>query len=67
MNKPHKPFRETKFAVWLKEHDSELFAFMAERWPDKRPVGKFVKIIFMCLSKLTDEKKNEGAKLIEKE
>lgn len=63
--KIRKPFKETKFGIWLKEHDSELFEFLAKRWPDKKPIGKFIKIIFTALSKVTDEQKVQGVALID--
>lgn len=65
MSKTKKPFKETRFAQWLKEHDSELFEFLAKRWPDQKPIGKAVKIVLIVLSKLADEKKKEGEALIE--
>lgn len=62
-----KPFKETKFGIWLKKHDSELFEFLAKRWPDEKPIGKAVKILLIVLSKLTDEKKKEGRALVDKD
>jgi len=65
IKKDKKPFRETKFGIWLKEHDSELFDFLAKRWPDKKPIGKFIKIVFTVLSKATAEDKVKGQELID--
>lgn len=65
MKKEKKPFRETKFGIWLKEHDSDLFEFIAKRWPDKKPIGKIIKALFLILAKVTDEKRKEGESLID--
>ena len=50
MAKNKKPFKDTKFGQWLMKHDSELFEFLAKRWPDKKPIGKVVKMIFVVLA-----------------
>jgi len=60
-----KPFRESKFGQWLKEHDSDMFEFLANRIKGDKPVGTILKVILMALSRLTDEKKEEGTKLID--
>lgn len=60
-----KPFKETRFAQWLKEHDSELFEFAANRIPANKPIGKTFKVLLLVLSKLTDEKKKEAENLLE--
>lgn len=65
MAKNKKPFKDTKFGLWLMKHDSELFEFLAKRWPDKKPIGKVVKMIFVVLAKLTDEDKKHGESLID--
>lgn len=65
MSKTRKPFKETRFAQWLKEHDSELFEFLAKRWPDQKPIGKAFKVLLLVLSKLTDEKKKEAESLLD--
>lgn len=61
MSKTRKPFKETKFGKFIKEHDSELFEFIGKRWPNDRPIGNAVKIAFLLLSKLTDEKRHEAS------
>lgn len=60
--KDRKPFRDTKFGAWLKEHDSEMFEFIGNRIPENK---KVIKSLFLLLAKLTDEKKKEGSKLID--
>lgn len=65
--KPRKPFKETRFGQWLKEHDSECFEFVAKRIPDDKPLGKAVKLALLFLAGLTDEKKKEGRTLLDQE
>lgn len=67
MKKPRKPFKETKFGQWLKEHDSECFEFVAKRIPDDKPIGKGVKLALLFLAGLTAEKKSEGEKFIDED
>lgn len=65
--KPRKPFKETRFGKWLKEHDSEFFEFLAKRWPEEKLAGKVVKRSLLVLADLTDEKKKEGRTLLDQE
>ncbi len=61
--KNKKPFKETRFAIWLKENDSELFEFIANRIKGDKPLGKIAKVVLLALAKLTDEQKEIGANI----
>lgn len=67
VKKERKPFKETKFGIWLKKHDSEFFEFLAKRWPEEKLAGKVVKRALLVLADLTDEKKKEGITLLDQE
>jgi len=42
-----------------------MFEFLANRIKGDKPVGTILKVILTALSRLTDEQKNEGTKLID--
>lgn len=65
IKKEKKPFRETKFGIWLKENDSELFEFIAGRIKGEKPIGAAFKALLIFLAKVTDEKKEEAKQLVE--
>lgn len=60
-----KPLRDTKFGQWLKEHDSELFAFFADLVPDRKLWG-VLKRILLKAADLTDEEKQAAISLMGK-
>lgn len=60
MKKEKKPFRETRFGIWLKQHDSDMFEFVANRIGTEKAIGKIAKAVLLTLAKITDEKRKEG-------
>ncbi len=63
--KPRKKLRDTKFGIWLKEHDTELLKLIGDQIPDEKG-WRFIKKIVEKLTELSIDK-FEGLDLIEAE